>query len=77
MLRMPHSLDSWLTDGGKVVTPTQRPRSTPQKHYVPASGTHFGQILSEPQGLLRLEGLGKLGKLTSSGLEPATFQLIA
>jgi hypothetical protein len=28
-------------DGGKVVSPTHRPRSTPQKHYFSASGTHF------------------------------------
>jgi hypothetical protein len=30
---MPLCLDSRLTDGGKVVSPTHRPRSTPQKHY--------------------------------------------
>jgi hypothetical protein len=33
MLRIPHCLDSRLTDGGKVVSPTHRPRSTPQKHF--------------------------------------------
>jgi hypothetical protein len=33
MLRIPHCLDNWLADGGKVVNPTHRPRSTPQKHY--------------------------------------------
>jgi hypothetical protein len=31
MLRMPHCLDSRLTDGGKVVSTTSRPRSSPQK----------------------------------------------
>jgi hypothetical protein len=36
-----HCLDSRLTDGGKVVSPTHRPHSTPQKHYFSASGTHF------------------------------------
>jgi hypothetical protein len=33
MLRIPHYLDNRLTDGGKVVSPTHRPRFTPQKHY--------------------------------------------
>jgi hypothetical protein len=37
MLRIPHCLDNLLTD----VIPTHRPRSTPQKHYFHASGTHF------------------------------------
>jgi hypothetical protein len=32
MLRIPHCLDNWLTHGL---------RSTPQKHYSSASGTHF------------------------------------
>jgi hypothetical protein len=43
-----------FTDGG--------PRSTPQKHYFPASSTHFCQRLNKPQGQMRLEGLGKLNK---------------
>jgi hypothetical protein len=41
MLRIPHCLDNRLTDGGKVVSPTHWPHSTPQKHYFSASGTHF------------------------------------
>jgi hypothetical protein len=60
MLRNPHCLDNRLTDGSKVVCHTHRPRSTPQKHYFSASGTHFCQGLSEPQGLVRPEGVGKL-----------------
>jgi hypothetical protein len=32
ILRIPHCLDNRLTDGGKVVSPTHRPRSTLQKH---------------------------------------------
>jgi hypothetical protein len=32
MLRIPHCLDSRLTDGSEVVIPTHRPRSAPQKH---------------------------------------------
>jgi hypothetical protein len=36
---------------------------TPKKHYFYASGTHFCWRLSKPQGLVRLEGLGKLIKI--------------
>jgi hypothetical protein len=39
-----------------------RPRSTPHKNYLYASGTHFCQRLSKPQGLVRPEGIGKLKK---------------
>jgi hypothetical protein len=60
MLRIPQCLDSWLTDGGKVVGPTHRQHFTPQKHYYfYLSGTHFCYRLSKPQGLVRSEGLGK------------------
>jgi hypothetical protein len=65
-----HSLDNRFTDGGKIASPTHRPRSTPQKHYLSASVTHFCYRLSEPQGLVRLKVLSKL-KITSSGVEPA------
>jgi hypothetical protein len=34
-------------------------------------------MLSELQGLVWPEGLGKLKKFTSLGLEPVTFQLVA
>jgi uncharacterized UBP type Zn finger protein len=40
MLRIPHCLDNQLTDGGNIVSPTHRPRSTTQKHYFSATGTH-------------------------------------
>jgi hypothetical protein len=33
MLRTPHCLDNWLTDGDKVVSPMHQPHFTPQKHY--------------------------------------------
>jgi hypothetical protein len=62
VLRIPHCLDNWLTTGGKVVRPTHRPRSTPQKRYFSASGTYFCYRLSQPQGLVRLEGIGELKK---------------
>jgi hypothetical protein len=41
MLRIPHCLDNWFTDGSKDVSPTHRPHFTPQKHYFSASGTHL------------------------------------
>jgi hypothetical protein len=77
MLRIPHCLDNRLTDSGKAVSSTRRPHSIPQKHYFSASGTHFCYRLSEPQGLVRPEGLGKLKIFTLACLEPATFRLVA
>jgi hypothetical protein len=78
MLRIPHCLDSWLMDGGKLVCPMHRPHFTPQKHYYfSVSGTHFCWRLSEPQGLVWPEGLGKLKKFFHLvGLKPATFRLL-
>jgi hypothetical protein len=63
MLMIPHCLDIRLTYGGMVVSPTHRPRSTPQKHFS-ASGTHLCSMLSKPQDLVRPEGLGKLKKIS-------------
>jgi hypothetical protein len=72
MLRIPHFLDNGLRDGGKFVSPMDRSRSTPQKHFS-ASGIHFCSRLSNPHGLVRPEGLGKLKKkIISSGLELLT-----
>jgi hypothetical protein len=62
MLRITHCLDNRLTDGGKIVSSTHRPRSTSQKYYFSAPGTHFCYKLSKPQNLVRLEGLSKLKK---------------
>jgi hypothetical protein len=61
MLRIPHCVDSRLTDGGKVVGSTHLPRFTPRKN-VFDSGTNFCWRLSKPQGLVQLEGLGNLKK---------------
>jgi hypothetical protein len=63
MLRIPHCLYNRFTDGGKVVSPTHRPSSTSQNHYFSASVIHFCQRLNKSQGLVRLEGLGKLKKI--------------
>jgi hypothetical protein len=77
--RLPYSPDNRLRDGGKVVGPTHRPRSTPQKHYLSASGTRFCYRLSMPQSLVLLEGLDKLKRtvLTSSCPEPPIVWLVA
>jgi hypothetical protein len=64
MLRIPRYLDNRLTDDGKTVSHMSRPRSTPQKYYFSASGTHFCQRLSKPEGLVRPEGSGKLKKIS-------------
>jgi hypothetical protein len=62
MLGIPHCLDKRLTDVGKVFGPTHRPHFTSQKLCFSASGTHFCQRMSEPQGLAQPEGLSKLKK---------------
>jgi hypothetical protein len=41
VLRIPYCLDNRPIDGGKVISPTHRPHSTPKKYYFSASGTHF------------------------------------
>jgi hypothetical protein len=60
MLRIPHSLDNRLTDGGEVVSLTHWPRSAQHKHSFSASGTHFCYRMSKLQGPVRPEGLGKV-----------------
>jgi hypothetical protein len=44
------------------VSLTHRPRFTPPKLYLYASGAYFCSRLSKPQGPVRPEGLGKLKK---------------
>jgi hypothetical protein len=46
----------------KVISLTHRPLSSHQKHYFSASGSLICYRLSEPQGPVRPEGLGKLKK---------------
>jgi hypothetical protein len=41
LLRTPYCLHNRLTDGGKIVSLTHRPRSSLQKHYFSASDTNF------------------------------------
>jgi hypothetical protein len=60
MLRIPHCLDNRLTEGGKIVSRTRRPRSTPQKPCLML--LILIHRLSKPQGLLRLEEIDKFKK---------------
>jgi hypothetical protein len=74
VLAMP-VLDNRLTDGCEFVSLTRRPPFTFRK--IP--GTHFYQRLSRPQGHSaagRIKSTEK-NSMTSSGLEPATFRLVA
>jgi hypothetical protein len=41
------------------------------------SGTHFYYRVSEPQGLVRPEGLGTFKKITSSVIETETVRFVA
>jgi hypothetical protein len=63
MLRIPHSLDSRLIDGSKVVSLTNWPFFTPKKHYFSASGTHFRgpfRIMTIFEELLAMLSITKL-----------------
>jgi hypothetical protein len=62
ILRIPRYLDTWLRDGGEVVSLKRRTRSTPHELFFSAFGTHFSDRLNEPQRPVRLEGLCKLKK---------------
>jgi hypothetical protein len=64
-LMIQYYLDNRHTNGGKVVSSTHRPHFTPQKHYhFSVSGSHFCYRLSETQGVVQPEGVGKLKKRT-------------
>jgi hypothetical protein len=68
-------LDNRLTDGGEVSL-TRRPPFTLRK--IP--GTHFCQRLSHPQGhsaAWSVRWIETKNPMTSSGIEPATFRLVA
>jgi hypothetical protein len=70
MLKFPHFLDNRLIDGGKVVSLTRRPPFTPS----PLPKEDSWLLISvrgwvHTRVIVRLEGVGKLKKSTSSGLE--------
>jgi hypothetical protein len=68
-------IDNRLTDSGKVVSLTRRPPFTPSQENSWYSFQLRGWV--DPRAIVRLQGFGKLKKSVSSGLEPATFQLVA
>jgi hypothetical protein len=73
MLRFPHFLDNQLIDGSKVVSPTRRPPFTPKN--IP----RIFLVLISVRGHSAAGRIRSIGKnpVTSSGLEPTTFQLVA
>jgi hypothetical protein len=71
--KIPRFLDNRLTDGGEVVSPTRQPPLPPGRFLILIS-VRCG---IDPRTIVRLEGLDKLKKSTSSGLNPATFRLVA
>jgi hypothetical protein len=70
--RLPHFLDNRLTDGADVVSLTRRPP------FIPREDSWYTFLLEAPMVIVRLEGLGQLkNPMTSAGIEPATFRLVA
>jgi hypothetical protein len=65
--RLPHFVDNRLTDGGEVVSLTRRPAAL-----YPQEDSWY------PRAIVRLERLGQLkNPMTSPGIEPVTFRLVA
>jgi hypothetical protein len=63
MLRIPHCLENRHADGDEVVSLMHWPRYTPQKHFYFCLWYSSCQRLSKPQGLVRLNELGKWIKI--------------
>jgi hypothetical protein len=75
MTRLLQFLDKRLTDDGEVVSLTHRPPFTPQED---SSYSFLLEAESTPEAIVRLEGIGQLkNSMTSSGIESATFVLVA
>jgi hypothetical protein len=67
-------LDNRLADGGEIIGLMRRP------HFYPQEDSWYSFLLeaeSTPGPYLRREGLGQLkNSIISSGIEPATWQLV-
>jgi hypothetical protein len=68
MLRIPHCIDTRLTNGGEVVSLMHPLPPPPPETIFPFSGTYFCYRPSKPQGLVQLEGLGNVKKYITSVL---------
>jgi hypothetical protein len=78
MLRIPHCLDNWLTDGGEFGSFTHRPLSTPQKYRFLFLVLISVRGLVNPWAFCGRKGLGKLKiSMASSSLETSTYRLVA
>jgi hypothetical protein len=60
MLRVAHFIHNQLTDGGKLVSPKNQLRFTPQKYIIILLLVLISVSLSESQALVWTKGLGKL-----------------
>jgi hypothetical protein len=74
MMMIPRYIDNRPTEGCDVVSLTDQPRSTCQKYNFYVSGTQLCWGLSEHQGIVRPEGLGKFVNINYN-MEPATGAL--
>jgi hypothetical protein len=73
-MRLPHFLDNQLTDGGEVVSLTHQPPFTPRKIHCTQSVRDY----VDSRAIMWPENLGQFkNPMTSSGIEPATFRLVA
>jgi hypothetical protein len=73
-LRLPHFLDRWFIDGSEVVSLMCRQPFAPGRFLILISLRGW----VDPRAIVWLVGLGQLkNPMTSSGIELATFQLVA
>jgi hypothetical protein len=79
MLTFPFFLDSRLIDGGKVVSPTRQPPFTPKnilRIFLVLISVKDRVDTRAHSAAGRIRSVGQ-NPITTSGLEPATFRLVA